>query len=297
MPSLNFRIVDAFTATPFQGNPAAVVLGGDELSDGQMQRLAAEFNLSETVFILKASSDRMPAVKLRWFTPVCEEGFCGHATLAAIHAIVEQTKLVPTEIAVECVAGNLRVCVDPMASAGKRYWLSMPEPGLADSQIPHDRLREILGVASSSDLAGPIMMTRDRDIIVLLHVGRQVRSLAPDMSALARFQHEQNVRGACIASTDTGRPVIACISRFFAPGDGVAEDPVTGSVHGPLAALLITTGRVAPIQPSRWTFDCQQVPGNGRLGTVHIRAESRSGKLAIEIGGSCVTVMSGTLTI
>jgi PhzF family phenazine biosynthesis protein len=297
MPSLDYRVVDAFSAIPFQGNPAAVVLGGDELTDGQMQQLAAEFNLSETVFVLRPSSPG-PAtgVRLRWFTPLCEEAFCGHATLAAIHTVCERSQA-EADIAVECAAGNLRVRVEPTGPAGQRYWLSMPAPGLAESQLPHERLLAILGVSGDPDSVGPIFRTRDRDVIVLLNSGRQLRSLAPDMVALARFQHEHAVRGACVATTDTGRSDIACISRFFAPGDGVAEDPVTGSVHGPLAALLIRTGRVAPVASGRWAFDCQQVPGNGRLGVVYIRAESRGEDPSIEIGGSCVTVMSGRLSL
>ena len=87
MKTLEYSVVDAFTSQPFQGNPAAVVLGGDALTDAAMQRIAAEFNLSETVFVLpRSDGDAGRGVRLRWFTPQCEVSFCGHATLAAVHA-------------------------------------------------------------------------------------------------------------------------------------------------------------------------------------------------------------------
>src|SRR5262245_46277922 len=127
---LAYRIVDAFAAEPFNGNPAAVVFGGDELSDLCKQQIAAEFNLSETVFLLRPteSSDR-PMVRLRWFTPLCEVSFCGHATLAAVHAYCEKA-IETTEIGIECAAGQLVVKIESGPSRLRRFWLSMPRPDL-----------------------------------------------------------------------------------------------------------------------------------------------------------------------
>ena len=123
-----------------------------------------------------------------------------------------------------------------------------------------------------------------------------MRSLAPDFAALDRFSRQNDIRGVLVTSTDTGEDGVACISRFFAPAAGIPEDPVTGSVHGPLAELLIRCSRVPATRPNQWSFLCRQVPANGRVGDVHIRAESQAGELAIEVGGGCVTVVTGKLS-
>lgn len=297
MPSLSYSVIDAFTREPFQGNPAAVVEGGDELSDDQVQRIAREFNLSETVFLLRPTGAGLkPAVRLRWFTPACEVSFCGHATLAAIHTFCERASELPTEVGVECAAGNLTMNVDSSSSAGRCYWLSMPDPQLHPAAVPIDKLLAALCVPRTSKQIGQTFETRDHDVIVFLDNGRDLRALAPDMSALDQLSRQHNIRGVSVASTDTTDPDVTCISRFFAPAAGIAEDPVTGSVHGPLAALLIREQRALAATPNHWSFVCRQVPANGRVGTVHVRAESHAGDLSIEIGGSCVTVMGGQLS-
>jgi PhzF family phenazine biosynthesis protein len=294
---LAYSVVDAFTSEPFAGNPAAVVFGGQELPDAALQRIAAEFNLSETVFLLPAQGSGSPAVRLRWFTPRTEVSFCGHATLAAVHALAETAGEPVAQVAVECAAGNLVVRVDDTPAAGRRYWLTMPPPELTESAVPADALLHALRMPRLADEIGPIFQTRDHDLLLLLANGGHVRSLVPDMAALERLSRSHGVRGICVASTDSGDPSVACISRFFAPAAGIPEDPVTGSVHGPLAAMLIGGRLVAPAQPNRWRFRCLQVPGNGRAGEVHVRAESRGAELAIEVGGCCATVMKGQTAV
>jgi PhzF family phenazine biosynthesis protein len=297
MPALDYCVVDAFTITPFQGNPAAVVFGADGLTDSVRQQIAREFNLSETVFVLQPTArSELPAVRLRWFTPQCEVSFCGHATLAAIHAFGDRVGGAIDKVAVECAAGNLVVKLDS-AAAGRRYWLSMPRPGLELSELPAPAVFEALRLPSDARLTQPIYRTRDRDVIVFVARGQHLSTLDPNMAALDRLSREHSIRGVSVACLETGDPDVACISRFFAPAAGIPEDPVTGSVHGPLAALLVRESHVPAIAPNRWSFRCRQFAGNGRSGDVYVRAESRADELAIEIGGSCVTVMQGRLSI
>src|SRR6266404_6667615 len=85
---LEFRLVDAFALSPYSGNVAGVILTADGLTDRQMQLIAAEFNASETTFILPATRPDA-AVRFRWFSPGCEVNFCGHATLGGVHALLE----------------------------------------------------------------------------------------------------------------------------------------------------------------------------------------------------------------
>jgi PhzF family phenazine biosynthesis protein len=298
MPSLECCIVDAFTETPFQGNPASVVFGADELTDEARQQIAREFNLSETVFVLQPTAElRRPAVRLRWFTPQCEVSFCGHATLAATHAVVESGRIATGELAVECAAGNLRVTIDAADDRRRRYWLAMPPPDVHPIELSRTQFAEALRLPADSQLQASLHQTRDRDLIAFLPSGDHVRTLVPDFAAVDRLCREHDIRGILTASCDTRDPSVACISRFFAPAAGIPEDPVTGSVHGPLAALLIRDSRVPTVGPNHWSFRCRQVPGNGRTGDVYVRAELRADELAIEIGGACVTVMLGRLSL
>jgi PhzF family phenazine biosynthesis protein len=291
--SLEYQIVDAFASDPFHGNPAAVVFGGDELTDSCKQQIAAEFNLSETVFVLQPSVPRdKKTLRLRWFTPQCEVSFCGHATLAAVHAHCQRVDRTG-EIDIECAAGNLVMKVESGLNGTRRYWLSMPRPDLQAIDFPANLLLSALQLPPDVQCQAPSQRTRDGDVIVLLAHGAQVRSLTPDMAALDQLSRQKQVRGVCVASTDTGDAHVASISRFFAPATGIPEDPVTGSVHGPLAALLIHGSHVAQLRPGQWSFLCRQLPRNGRIGNVFVRAESSGNELIVEVGGSCVTTMTG----
>jgi trans-2,3-dihydro-3-hydroxyanthranilate isomerase len=298
--NVEYRIVDAFASRPFQGNPAAVVLGGDGWSDRQMQQVAAEFNLSETVFVLRPerSADH-PIVRLRWFTPACEVSFCGHASLAAVHAYCEESfgrsSSRPAVVGLECAAGKLAVSIDTVDGAA-RYWLTMPRGAVNPIDFDAQPLCDSLGLPPDSARTSDLFWTRDRDVIVFLSRGAAVRAMRPDMTKLEAVMRQQQIRGVLASSIDTGDEQVACISRFFAPASGIAEDPVTGSVHGPLATLLIQRGHVAPRSSDNWSFLCRQIPSNGRIGDVFARATGRAGgELAVEVGGGCVTVMSGTL--
>lgn len=305
---LDYRIVDAFASRPFQGNPAAVVLEADALTDSQMQQVASEFNLSETVYVLRPAGPHTgTTVRLRWFTPQCEVSFCGHASLAAIHAYCErqaegdspavsQRPVQAREIGVQCAAGYLTVMIGSTPDDARCYWLSMPRPDVRPIDFSADPLLDALGLPRDMKCQVSPHQTRDQDVITLLTDGEQVRTLSPDMIKLERLSRQREIRGICVASTDTGDERVACISRFFAPAAGIAEDPVTGSVHGPLAALLIHGSHVPANRPGQWSFVCRQLPRNGRVGDVHIRAQRRDANLAVEVGGSCVTVMAGRIS-
>jgi PhzF family phenazine biosynthesis protein len=227
---------------------------------------------------------------------MCEVSFCGHATLAAVHALSERSGQKISELGVECAAGNLRVKVETFRDGGRSYWLSMPNANVQPVELLTNELIGALRMLPDAHPEVPIFRTLEHDLILFVACGEHVRSLSPDFAALDRLSRQEDIRGVLVASTDTGDDGVACISRFFAPAAGISEDPVTGSVHGPLAALLIRRAHVRETRPNHWSFLCRQVPANGRVGEVHVRAESQAGELTIEVGGSCVTVMSGQLS-
>ena len=204
--------VDAFTDAAFAGNPAAVVPLEDWLPDAVLQAIAAENNLSETAFIVR----RGDGYELRWFTPAVEVDLCGHATLAS--AFVIATML---EWGCPCIdfttrkAGTLSVI-----RSGDLYTLDFPAR-------PPERLAEP-PAALLNALGGPppAAVLKARDIVVVYDDEAAVRSLKPDMSALARLED-------CFAVivTAPGSAGVDFVSRFFAPATGIPEDPVTGSAH------------------------------------------------------------------
>ena len=223
--------IDAFTDRPFSGNPAAVVLLDEPAEATWMQALAAEVNLSETAFLVPI--DRAgaadggdggggdgPVWSLRWFTPTVEVDLCGHATLASAHHLFVDRGIDEPVLRFDTRSGRLT------ARRLDDGWIELDFP--ADPSVPvepPDGLLPALGVAD------PVAVSRGRfDLLVEVADASVVRALDPDHRALRRLP----VRGVSVtAPGDDGFDVV---SRFFAPGSGVDEDPVTGSAHCTLGA-------------------------------------------------------------
>ncbi|ASU81864.1 PhzF family phenazine biosynthesis protein [Nocardiopsis gilva YIM 90087] len=262
-----FRVIDAFADRPFAGNPAAVLVLDGPYDDAWAQRVAAEFNLAETAFVVPADGDTAD-YELRWFTPAVEVALCGHATLAAAHALVEDAASGPIRFATRS-SGVLTV-----TPREGRLWMDFP------ANVPtaesFDGLPEALGAAPVwTGTAGTC------DILVEVADERTVRGLTPDLAALAGFE----CRGVIVtARADEGSPD-AFVSRFFAPRVGVPEDPVTGSAHTVLAPYWAKhLGRT-----SFSAFQCSRRGGRLYLETPTAAPDR------VFIGGSAVTVSEGEL--
>ncbi len=199
--------VDAFTSRQFGGNPAAVCPLENWLPDATMQAIAAENNLSETAFFVPVG-DRF---HLRWFTPTIEVDLCGHATLAAAYVIQEYLRYPSPAVQFDSRSGVLSVTRD-----GARLTLDFPALPLTRCS-PDSAIVEGLGVH-------PLECYVAMDYMVVLGSEDDVRTLKPHFATLARVDR----RGVIV--TARGRDV-DFVSRFFAPGSGIDEDPVTGSAH------------------------------------------------------------------
>jgi PhzF family phenazine biosynthesis protein len=200
--------VDAFAGQVFSGNPAAVCPLESWLPDAQMQAIAAENNLADTAFFVRNGS----GYQLRWFTPLVEVELCGHATLASAFVILNDLMPGERSVSFETKGGTLTVTRE-----GDLYSLDFPSrpPKPCDKVYPS--LLAALGGKPETVLAA-------RDYVVVYGSEAEVRSLQPDMQALMTID-----RFAVIA-TAPGRGA-DFVSRFFAPAQGVPEDPVTGSAH------------------------------------------------------------------
>jgi len=201
--------VDAFTSRLFGGNPAAVCILNEWPADSLMQQIAAENNLSETVFTVPSEG----GYEIRWFTPLVEVELCGHATLAAAHVLFEHY---------DHPADLIRFFSREMGTLSV-----MRSEGLLTLDFPADRLEVIEISEELSEALGqtPVMAFRGRTDYMLVYPDQKdIEAIAPDFVRLAKT----GKRGVIV--TARGRDV-DFVSRFFAPGVGISEDPVTGSAH------------------------------------------------------------------
>jgi PhzF family phenazine biosynthesis protein len=282
--------VDAFTARPLYGNPVAVVLDADDLSDEQMQRIANWANLSETTFVLKPTIAQ-PAYRLRIFTPTYELPFAGHPTIGSCHAVLEAGIVEPNDgrLVQECGAGNLPLRIEGF-SADRRIWVEAPEAKLAGE---HPELRQTLSKVLGTSIAESPAPTAFRNGPTWLYVRfeeeSQVAALKPDMSALAALS--PTVTGLATFAFVESREFAVHI-RCFAPAAGVPEDPVTGSANAALPAYLAHHGL---LDRTGHEYVATQATEMGRDGRVSVRVLDDSGRA--EIGGQAVTVIEGDIRV
>jgi PhzF family phenazine biosynthesis protein len=262
---MRFFQIDAFADAPFTGNPAAVcLLDQREPDDTWMQHVAAEMNLSETAFLRRQDRDW----SLRWFTPTVEVALCGHATLASAHALSEEGLLPPDGIA----RFHTRSGVLTTRHGGDLIEMDFPAKHAAPA-APADGLIEALG-------AHPMHVARNEfDYLVEMASEDDVRNLQPDHALLRRIP----VRGVIVTSR-ASTPGFDFVSRFFAPGSGIDEDPVTGSAHCALAPYW------APRLGKREFVAYQASP---RGGVLHVTLDGDR----VGLAGRAITVLRGELTV
>lgn len=265
--SMGQRIVqvDAFTNRPYAGNPAAVcVLPAGRSSDpAWMQALAREMNLSETAFVAPAGE----AFGLRWFTPSVEVDLCGHATLASAHVLWEEG-ILPAGRQARFDTKSGRLTADQ-----RDGWIELDFPAVPTAPCsPPADLQAALGVE------GEYVGKNRMDYFVAVRSEALVRGLQPDHSRLRRLP----VRGVVVTAPADRGSEFDFVSRFFAPGSGVDEDPVTGSAHCALAPYW--TARLGKTAMTGY----QASP---RGGVVRTRV---AGDRVI-LGGQAVTVLRGEL--
>jgi PhzF family phenazine biosynthesis protein len=268
--SLDLFQVDAFTDRPFAGNPAAVCLLDGPRDAEWMQDVAREMNLSETAF-LHPTGD---GFGLRWFTPAIEVELCGHATLASAHTLWE------TGVLDSGATARFHTLSGLLTAKRVGEWIELDFPAKPVEEVAAP---EGLAAALGADGAEPVFVGRSKfDYLLELPNEEAVRNADPDHRRLASLP----VRGVIITSRSTARAASASpfdfVSRFFAPGSGVDEDPVTGSAHctlGPYWAPRLGKDEMLAYQAS------------ARGGIVRVRVVGDR----VKLGGQAVTVLRGRL--
>jgi len=253
--------VDAFTDRLFGGNPAAVCPLESWLPDAVMQQIAAENNLAETAFYVRAGT----GFHIRWFTPTVEVDLCGHATLASAHVVFTCDGHAGDEVEFSSKSGPLKV-----RRQGEWLVLDFPADRVEPVAVPQ-RLVEALGREPIETYKGKT------DYLVVYGAEEHVASLQPDLADLATVP----ARGIIV--TAPGRDV-DFVSRFFAPQVGVPEDPVTGSAHTTLTPYW--SSRLGKRELTALQLSKRQ----GRL-------TCRMTGSRVEIAGQAVPYLQGTITI
>jgi PhzF family phenazine biosynthesis protein len=301
-----FAQVDVFTETPTLGNPVAVVLDGEGLTDEQMAAFARWTNLSETTFLLPPSPEGAAGgadYRLRIFTPGGELPFAGHPTLGSCHAWLEAGGAPRAGDAVvqECGVGLVTIRreradvgpdgeADDTAAGPGRLAFAAPDL-LADEPVPADDLAAIvaaLGIPDDAVLDHRVLDNGPGWRVVLLDSADRVAGLAPDWSRL-RVEHPDLSVGVAGLYGDGGGPDGAAVEvRGFALAMGIPEDPVTGSLNAVVGQWLGRDGRL----PDRYV--AAQGAALGRAGRVHVE---RDGSGTVWVGGASVTCVAGTVRL
>lgn len=284
-----YKVVDAFSAYPFKGNPVAVVLDAEGLSVTDMQAIARWTNLSETTFILpptKAQAD----YRLRIFTPRSELPFAGHPTLGSAHAVLEAGRVSPREglLIQECEQGLVRIAVEEIENR-RSLVLDLPPETLTpldDNDVAE--LEAIIGAPVIRDVRPAIIDVGAIWIVAQLASADVLLRLQPDFARSARFERRLGATGISLFGTHDNGPA-AIEVRSFAPSCGVEEDPVCGSGNGSIAVFRHRAGMLASGGDQYVAAQGQKVGRDGRI----MVAVDAAGK--VTIGGACVTCLDGML--
>ncbi len=255
---MKYYIVDAFTDRLFAGNPAAVCLLQEPLADEVMASIAREMNLSETAFVLWEND----AWRLRWFTPTVEVPLCGHGTLATARALREAGIVTDDEVYFRSLSGDL-------AARYQEDQIELDFPSLPPTPAPvPETVLDALRIKTAPRWSG----VNDHDYWLLdLGSAAAVRSLAPDRASTMAI----DLPGIIV--TGAGDAPYDFTSRFFAPADGIFEDPVTGSAHAALAPY--------------WSNVL------GKTDFLAFQASSRGGILKVRLAGDRVLIAGETVVV
>jgi trans-2,3-dihydro-3-hydroxyanthranilate isomerase len=302
--TIKFYQADVFTDEPFGGNPVAVVPQAEGLTDDQLQQIAREMNLSETVFVFPPN-DQAAVVRLRIFTPTQEIPFAGHPVIGTFFILAE-LGIIPvkeslTRVMQECNIGLFPVELHAVAGMVERVVMTQPKPEFLG---PVEETEDLYKVASAlglskhviADTKWPleVVSTGLPVLIVPVRTLTAVRSIRPDATAIADLCRRFGANGLMVFTTVTVEPSATVHTRMFAPSIGILEDPATGSASGALGAYLVQNGVVDVLPVTE--IIAEQGFEIDRPSSIFIQVESDDDIIqSVKVGGQCVKVIEGTL--
>ncbi|WP_411033532.1 PhzF family phenazine biosynthesis protein [Shinella sp. BYT-45] len=292
---LPFHTLDVFTRTRFGGNPLAVVLDADHLTDAQMQAIAREFNYSETTFVLSPEDDRHTA-HVRIFTPAVEVPFAGHPNVGTAYVLATAEGAEPAEeLVFEEAAGLVHAKILREHGRVDQIQLTAPQALSTGRSFPPAGIGACLSLSEADIALGvhqPCIASVGLPFIVVEIATRAaLRRAKPDMAAFSAILPADGADAIYLYCRELqeGDGAVDFTARMFAPFDGLPEDPATGSATAATCALLAALEKDAPR-----CFKVAQGIDMQRPSLISIGIDERH---VARISGACVPVMSGTVTV
>ncbi len=303
--TLKFYQADVFTSVPFGGNPVAVVPDAGGLSDQELQQIAREMNLSETVFVFPPS-DPAASIKVRIFTPMQEIPFAGHPVLGTFFVLAKLGRFAlrepVTRLLHECNIGLFPVELHVRKREVHRVIMSQPKPQFLGTVEPVKDLFEVAnalglskGLITGTKFPVEVVSTGLPVMVVPVRTLTAVRSIVPNVTAINELCARYGANGIMVFTTMTVEDLSTVHTRMFAPPIGIMEDPATGSASGALGAYLVQNGVVA-VGPTTEII-AEQGYEVERPSRIVIQVESDDDAIQeVKVGGQAVMILEGTLT-
>ncbi len=299
MRRIKIKQIDAFTDRPFGGNPAGVVTSAEDLSDKEMQLISQEMNLSETAFVLPS---KKADFRIRWFTPKREVLFCGHATVATLHALAEEGKFGMDcdgkfSFKIEALVGTLNVDAEKYGSKIKIF-LESPKIDLVQERTDLNQLTKALRI-KKSEINERFPVMRDKTVDYLYIPIKHLSALEKidyDYSLLESLGNKKKVKGFVLFTRETFEKNSDVHSRFFTPFYGVREDPTTGSSHGPLGVYLVIN-KMVELTNNQVFIKAEQGDIMSRPGRLTVQIIKNGNNYKAKLISSAVTILEGELIL
>jgi PhzF family phenazine biosynthesis protein len=297
--SIQIHQVDAFTRTPFTGNPAGVVLNADGLDDVQMLAIARELNNADTAFIFSADATDHD-LRARFFTPRTEAGFVGHATVAA-HYVLSRRRGATGRLRQKSKAGIVDIEIRGSGDS-RQVAIRQKSPPLGRILNDRERLAVLDALALATDDLDDrcplrIVGAGSSRLMVGVQGPEQLKQLKPDPARLNTLSAQLGAAGYFVFTLAPQKEGYLTESRMFCPALGIAEDPVSGNAHGLLGVYLASLGLLAQTG-ERTTFCGSQGHYLQRPGRVTVELETRDGGVdGVWIVGQAVSIFETEIWI
>lgn len=303
--TLKFYQADVFTGVPFGGNPVAVFPNAQGLNDFELQQIAREMNLSETVFVFPPT-DQAAVVRLRIFTPTQEIPFAGHPVLGTFYVLAQLGLIAVTDgvtrVMQECNIGLFPVEIHAREGEVIRVVMTQPKPlflGSVEETEDLFHIAKTLGLPKYQivDTKAPVMVVSTGLPVVIVPVRAltAVRSIEPDAAAIVEMCERFGTNGILVYTMMTVEDQATVHTRMFAPAIGILEDPATGSASGAMGAYLVHNGLVEVGLLTE--IIVEQGYEIGRPSRILVQVESDDDAIqTVKVGGQVVMVVEGTLS-
>jgi PhzF family phenazine biosynthesis protein len=289
-------LVDAFTSTPFTGNPAGVVPDATGLDDAAMRAVAAELARPATAFLGPAAGGGERG--LRWFSPTgIELTFCGHGTVAAAHVLAARGEAPGGRLVFAAPRHRLAITLEG-AETSRTAWLEPDCPRWTPESGDLSPFLSTLGLPAEGVARwAPPARTAEHDLLIPVARLDALRTLAPDLSGLGRIARDRGVRGVVLTTRETREAGAFTHSRNFIPHFGIPEDYATGSSHAAIGVWLWEAG-VLPAADGVARFRAEQGDFAGRPGRLAVEVHGVPGRATrVRVGGQAAIVLTGRLTL